>query len=152
MNHMNALSPTDFLKIGHRTAHHFGFSSLDALVRPLRTQRQFGTPKASMADRRLDALDGNLTGGITAYFEQALHDEKPSLFFSTHEVPKTEEVAFALHVVGVKKSIAESLLIQALRSLIRDLGYASHCVRINSLGDHDSVIRVSGVSISWPIP
>ena len=138
---MNTLSSTDFIKIAQGTAHHFGFSSLDAIARPLRTQRQSVVPKASMADRRLDALQGNLTGGITTYFEQSLHDDKPVLFFSTYEVPKTKEVAFALQVVGVKKSIAESLLIQTLRSLVRDLGYESHCVRINSIGDHDSVTR-----------
>lgn len=138
---MNTLSSTDFLKRAQRTAYHFGFSPLNTLSRPLRTQKQAPVQKASMAERRLDALEEILTSGISAYFEQALHDGRPALFFSIEEVPHTEEVAFNLHIVGVKKSIAESLVMQTLRSLIRDLGYQSHLIRINSVGDHDSVTR-----------
>ena len=94
-----------------------------------------------MADRKLDALQGALTSGVSAYFERALHDEKPVSFFSLYEIPRTQEMALTLQVIGVKKSIAESLLIQTLCSFIRDLGYQQYCVRINSLGDQESVTR-----------
>jgi histidyl-tRNA synthetase len=43
--------------------------------------------------------------------------------------------------MNVKKSIAEALVIQAVRSLLRDLRYENHVVRINSLGDSDSSTR-----------
>lgn len=137
---MSMLSPTDFLKIAHHTAQHFGFSPIETLAHPPRT-RQSPAQKATVADRRLDALHGALTAGVTTYFEQALHDEKPALFFSIYEIPRTQVLTLNLQVIGVKKSVAELLLIQTLRSLIRDIGYPNHCVRINSLGDRDSVAR-----------
>lgn len=140
MPSIHTLSPTDFLKIAHRTAQHFGFSPIEMLVPPPRTRR-LPSQKATTTDRKLDALHGALTAGVTAYFERALHDERPALFFSIYEIPRTQVLTFGLQVIGVRKSVAESLLIQTLRSLIRDLGYPNHCVRINSLGDRDSVAR-----------
>ena len=134
-------SPADFVKTAYRTARHFGFMPLDAIPRPPRTQEQLVVQKAATADRQLDALHGALTGGTSAYFERALHDGKPALFFSIFETPRTEGIALNLQIIGVKKSIAEALLIQTLRSLLRDLGYPHQSVRINSLGDHDSVTR-----------
>ena len=134
-------SPADFVKTAYRTARHFGFMPLDAIPRPPRTQEQLVVQKAATADRQLDALHGALTSGTSTYFEQALHDGKPALFFSIFETPRTEGIALNLQIIGVKKSIAEALLIQTLRSLLRDLGYPHQSVRINSLGDHDSVTR-----------
>lgn len=138
---MHTLSPRDFVKIAHHTARHFGFSAIDApVVRP-RAHRQVLAQKVNPSERNLDALQGALTSGVNAYFERGLYNEKPALFFSIRHIPRTEEMALNLHVVGVQKSIAESLLIATLCSLLRDLGYVNHCVRINSLGDHDSVTR-----------
>ncbi|MDZ4284796.1 MAG: hypothetical protein U1A28_03155, partial [Patescibacteria group bacterium] len=137
---MNNLSPTDFVKTAHLTSRHFGFLPIDALTRA-RAGRQIPEQKVTMAECRLDALKGNLTSGINAYFERGLHDEKPILFFSIQQAPRTNDITLNLQVVGVRKSIAESLLIATLCSLLRDLGYARYCVRINSLGDHDSVTR-----------
>lgn len=136
---MTTLSPTDFVRAAHHTAHHFGFLPLESLSPRRRGDAR--AAKASAADRKIDALSGTLTGGVSAYFEHALYTEEPTFFFSTQEVPRTGEIALNLQVVGVKKSIAEAILIQTLRSLLIDLGYPNHCVRINSVGDQDSVTR-----------
>lgn len=138
---MHTITPTDFLKAAHRTADHFGFLPVETLTPPARSQRRARTPKVCVADRKIDALGGTLTSAVCTYFEHALHDNKPALFFSTAVIPKTGEVALNLQIVGVKKSIAEALLIQTIRSLSTDLGYTNHSVRINSLGDADSVTR-----------
>ena len=139
---MHTLSPIDFLKTAHSTAQHFGFTHIDALKSPLvRTQPR--AQKASVASRKLDNLGGALTSGVSTYFERSLHGEQPSFFFTTYAMPRTGELALSLQIVGVKKSIAESILIQTLRSLACDLGFLHHCVRINSLGDSDSSARYS---------
>jgi histidyl-tRNA synthetase len=137
-------SPTEFIKVATRTARHFGFDSLDdAKARHVAQEVKKPTPaRISAADRKSDNLHGILTSGISSYFENNLHQAtRPILFSSIEEVPRTGDLALALHAVGVGKSIAETLLIQTMRSILVDLGVHDHVVRINSQGDRESVNR-----------
>ena len=137
-------SPTEFLKTAATTASHFGFSPLTTLIKEKRKliRRKASTPKISAAQKKVDALYGILAGGVSAYVESRLDTiEEPALFFSIDQVPRTGEAAFGLHIIGVERSIAEALLIQTLRSFLTDIGYPNQSVRINSLGDHDSMTR-----------
>lgn len=137
-------SPTEFIKIATKTARHFGFDSLEnAKSRSIKGEVKKATPaRIAVADRKIDNLYGMLTSGAATYFENNLHQgTRPVLFSSIEEVPRTGDIALTLHAIGVGKSIAETLLIQTMRSLMFDLGYADHVVRINSLGDRESVNR-----------
>lgn len=138
---MHIPSPTEFFKQASATAQHFGFSHIGALEANSNRKERVRCAQPTAAERRLDALGGTLTSGISTYFKQAHMSDRPALFFSTQTFPRTGEATFGLQVVGVRKSIAESLLIQTLRAIVSDLGYAHHSVRINSLGDQDSTTR-----------
>lgn len=134
----------DFIKIGALTAHHYGFQSIPQITRDPRCKesKASSVKKVSVADRKLDAAHGLLSGGICTYYDSRLFGiEGPVQFFSFDPVPRSGEIALSLHVVGVQKSIAEALLIQTVRALLTDFGYAHHSVRVNSLGDVDSSAR-----------
>ncbi len=134
----------DFIKSASHTAHHFGFSPLEKLkshpdCKNCAVKIQH---KTSAQDRKSDSLSGMLTAGMCSYFDGKLNGiEGPSLFYSAEQMPRSGDIAVTFHVLNVKKSIAEALLIQTIRSLLTDLGYPQHSVRINSLGDQDSVTR-----------
>ena len=138
------VSAQDFIRSATHTAHHFGFSSLDKLREhpdckncAVKVQH-----KASAQDRKNDALYGMLTSGMCTYFDSKLNGiEGPSLFYTTEQVPRSGDLAVTFNVMNVKKSIAEAVLIQTIRSFLNDLGYVNHSVRINSLGDQDSSVR-----------
>ena len=138
------VSTQDFVRSATRTAHHYGFSHVDVLkdhpaCKECESKAQH---KASAQDKRTDSLHGILTSGMTAYFENKMHAiPGASLFYTIEKVPRTGDIAIAYHVLNVKKSIAEVLLIQAVRSLLSDIGHDNHVVRINSLGDADSLTR-----------
>ncbi len=139
-----SVSVSDFIKSASHTAHHFGFIPLEKI----KTDPQCKNcavkiqHKASAQDRKNDSLHGMLTSGMCTYFDSKLNGiEGPVLFYSTEQVPRTGDIAVSFHVMNVKKSIAEALLIQTIRSFITDIGFAHHSVRINSLGDTDSVTR-----------
>ncbi|MFM2374207.1 MAG: hypothetical protein RLZZ234_202, partial [Candidatus Parcubacteria bacterium] len=137
-------SPTEFIKVATKTARHFGFDSLEnTKARQVKAEVKKATPqRIPAADRKVDNLHGILTSGIASYFENNLHHAaRPTLFSSIEEVPRTGDLALALHAVGVSKSIAETLLIQTMRSILTDLGITEHVVRINSHGDRESVNR-----------
>lgn len=139
-----SVSTQDFLKSATHTAHHFGFTALEKLkMHPACKNCESKIQhKATAQDKKNDALSGMLTGGMCSYFDFKLNGiEGPSLFYTTEQVPRTGDIAVTFHIVNVKKSIAEALLIQTIHSFLNDLGYIHHTVRINSLGDTDSATR-----------
>jgi histidyl-tRNA synthetase len=139
-----SISSQDFLKSASNVAHHFGFTPLEKMrEHPLLNTTESRTQyKVSAQERKTDALYGLLTSGMCSYFDQKINTiPGPSLFYSTEQVPRSGDLAISFQVINVKKSVAEALLIQTIRSLLNDLGYTQHVVRINSLGDTDSTTR-----------
>lgn len=137
-------SATDFIKKASATAQHFGFRELEELKNDTRckTCEKKEVPKILSAQKRIDALQGILASGASSYFENNLHGlNEPALFYAIEEVPRSNDLAVALHIIGMEKSIAEALLIHTIRSLYRDLAISEHHVRINSLGDRESMTR-----------
>jgi histidyl-tRNA synthetase len=97
---------------------------------------------ASAQNRKIDALHGILAGGAQYFCDTKMHAiNEPSLFYTIEQVPRTGEIALALHIYNVERSIAEAILIHTMRSLSEELGEKDTVVRINSLGDRDSSTR-----------
>lgn len=139
-----SLSPTDFIKIAHKTAEQYGFQTAEQLRKdPACKECTVTLPHTvTGTNKRVDNHGGLLSGGVVTYCDQNLHAlNKPVLLYSIEQTPRIAEPAITFHVFNVEKSIAEALLIQTSRSLATDLGYADHTVRINSLGDKDSIGR-----------
>jgi histidyl-tRNA synthetase len=137
------VSATEFCKRATETAEHFGFQTVEgirAVVPPVDKVKLVHTMTAQ--DRKLDAAHGLLTAGAQYFIDHRLHHiDGPVLFYTLEQVPRTGDVALALHIFGVEKSIAEAILIQTTRSLATDLGFTNTSVRINSLGDRESITR-----------
>ena len=139
-------SPTEFLKLASATAEHFGFRTIEQIKREpvCRNCTETLAHTLSAQDKRLDAHGGLLIGPVSAYCTEKLYAlESPVLLFGHQPTPRTGELAVTFHVFNVEKSIGEAILIQACRSLLLELGYTDHTVRINSLGDAESVSRYS---------
>lgn len=138
------ITPTEFLKSATTIAEHFNFQPVDTLKQTaeVRACKRPLKHTASAHDRKRDALHGLLTNGLNAYCQDRLYAlDRPVFFYSTEQVPRSGDTALSLQIYGVDSSIAESILIHTLRSLVSDLGFANYNVRINSLGDRDSVNR-----------
>lgn len=136
----------DFLRSASRTAHYYGFSSVDTLREhpSCKNATTSVAHHASAQNRKDDSLYGLLTAGITHYFDHKLNAiQGPSLFYTIDKVPRAGDIAVSFNVVNVQKSIAEALLIQTIRSFLADIGYTHTSVRINSLGDTESIARYS---------
>lgn len=137
-------SPTEFLRIAAHTAEHFGFKTVESLSKdPACKNCTTSLPHTiTEDDRDLDAVSGLLTGGLTRYCDERLHAfEGPVLLYSIETQPNTNDTAVSFHIFNVQKSIAEAILIQTSRALANEMGYSDHVVRINSLGDTDSITR-----------
>ncbi len=138
------ISAQDFIRGATRTAHHFGFSHINTLKADPACKEctEKVQHKVSAQEKKIDSLYGILTSGMTTYFDNHINGiPGPSLFYTIEKVPRSGDIVFSFHVLNVSKSIAESLIIHATRSLLADLGYGKNQVRINSLGDADSLTR-----------
>jgi histidyl-tRNA synthetase len=137
-------SPTEFLKVAHQTAEHYGFQTIDQLRKhPACKDCTVSLPHTiTNSNKKTDAHGGLLSNGIVTYCEEKLHAlGEPILLYSIEQMPRTGEPAIAFHIFNVERSIAEAILIQVSRALATELGHTDHTVRINSLGDRDSVTR-----------
>lgn len=137
-------TPTEFLKIANTTAEHFGFQTIERLKKnPECKQCDKAMPHTVTAtNKKTDAHQGLLSSGISTFCNEKLHAiEKPVLLYSLEQVPRTGETAVAFHIFNVNRSIAEALLIHTTKSLVSELGYTDHTIKINSLGDTDSLTR-----------
>ena len=139
-------TPTEFLKVANNTAEHFGFQTIDQLRKnPACKNCDKAMPHTvTSANKRTDAHHGLLSSGIATFCDEKLYAlDRPVLLYSHEQVPRTEETAVTFHIFNVERSIAEAILIHATKALVSDLGYTDQTVRINSLGDTDSLTRYS---------
>ncbi|MCA9361316.1 hypothetical protein KC845_02020 [Candidatus Kaiserbacteria bacterium] len=138
------IQATQFLKNGIKTAEYFGFRHIDTFKKNplcLDCDKKIDL-SVSAQNKKIDALHGILCGGAQMFCDNKLQAiEEPILFYNIEQVPRSNDAVLALHIYNVEKSIAESILIHAMRALTLDLGFSDHSVRINSLGDRDSSIR-----------
>jgi histidyl-tRNA synthetase len=141
-----SLTPTEFIKVANNTAEHFGFQTVDHLRKSpeCRNCDQKMPHTVTGINKKLDDHQGLLSSAVATFCDEKLHAiEKPVLLYSYEQVPRTGETAVTFHIFNVERSIAEAILIHATRALVTDLGYQNHTVRINSLGDSDSLVRYS---------
>lgn len=139
-----SLTPTDFIKAANKTASHFGFETIEQLRKDSACKDCTITLPHSVngTNKKKDDRSGLLSGAVATYCDEQLHAlERPVLLFSVEQTPYTGELAVTFHIFNVEKSIVEAILIQVSRAVATDLGYEDHTVRINSLGDRDSVTR-----------
>jgi histidyl-tRNA synthetase len=138
-------STTQFIKTTSEVAEHFGFQPCEQYKKHPRCKKapKAGRHTATAKDRKQDAANGLLTNGLPLYSEHRLHalNDTPLFTYSIDAVPRTNDTAITLHVFHVKKSIAEALLLHSIQGIVRELGYAQFCVRLNSIGDSDSLYR-----------
>ncbi|MBP6924032.1 MAG: hypothetical protein KBC62_00195 [Candidatus Pacebacteria bacterium] len=137
-------SPTEFLKVAHHTAEHYGFQTIEQLKKhPACKDCMTSLPHTITGNnKKTDSHSGLLSNGIIAYCEEKLHAlGEPVLLYTIEQMPRTGEPAITFHIFNVERSIAEAILIQVTRALANELGHTDHTVRINSLGDRDSVTR-----------
>lgn len=139
-----SITSTEFLKVANRTAEHFGFQTIDKFRKYPECKQCMKTipHNINTTSDDIDSHRSLLSSGITTFCDENLHAiNKPILLYALEKVPSTEESAVTFHIFNVERSIAEAILIHATRAFVSDLGFSDHTVRINSLGDDESITR-----------
>ncbi|MEZ4104500.1 MAG: His/Gly/Thr/Pro-type tRNA ligase C-terminal domain-containing protein [Candidatus Paceibacterota bacterium] len=137
-------SPTEFVKTATDTAEHFGFRTADSFRKdPLCKNCRKSLPhNITEDDLKTNSHYGLLSNAINSFCDNNLYAlESPVLLYSFNQTPNQNETSVSFNIFNVQKSIAEAILIQVARSIMKELGHDSHTIRINSLGDSESILR-----------
>jgi len=137
------MSPTEFVKTVTTTAEHFGFQSLEDIRKEPECKECLEnlTHTIDEVDFLNDQTDGLLSQGLTVFCQEKIHSISTPIQFYTIRNSDKGDAGVSLHIYNVPKSIAEVVLIQTNRAIAFEIGATEHTIRINSLGDSDSLIR-----------
>ncbi len=152
---MLTVQSDEFYKKAIPVARHYGFLPLDTAVRG--EVDLLPDPKAAQAkaialraqnERPKVPLDGSLRHyeqGLARLYSAGLMPRREPLLYFTSATSKQKgggvTLSLGLHAVGSRSTIAEALVLRTTLSILDELGMRSFTIRVNGIGDRDSVAR-----------
>lgn len=150
------IRPTDFYKKALVCAHHYGFSNLDELAEVYQSPepaKKFEKRPGALLDtkhKKVDQTSRELEATLKRMGSRGIVSvDRPLLFYTTNfnpdeckyasDLPKN--LSFGLHIVGMKQSIAEAILLKTASTIVEELGEPESYAYINSIGDKDSSMK-----------
>lgn len=138
-------SPSDILRRAHAVGNYYGFSSLSSVAQKAKNGSRSPYPESLQLDT-LDPVAKDVAGFLKHVRDTGLTPSAQQPLFLWHtnaaagrQAPKQIVVQF--HALGVDHSIADAVLIRAVRALVADLMKGEHTVRLNSMGDKETRAR-----------
>jgi len=135
----------EFLRNAAGVASYYGFSPISTIAETDTPERKSAGAKLSSVLTADDHASAELLHAATLCIERARQKEKPVLVYHFTLVPlrnsRMQTLRFSLSVFGVKKSIAEALVMKTAIAIFEENGVTDTHVRVNSMGDRDSSLR-----------
>ncbi|MES2225929.1 MAG: His/Gly/Thr/Pro-type tRNA ligase C-terminal domain-containing protein [Patescibacteria group bacterium] len=137
----STLRPDDILKRASAVGAYYGFSSLTSLAAKKLSSR------APYPDGlNLDILDPaarEVAGFLKHVRDAGLAPSAAQPLFLWHSNaapgrPAPKQIIIQFHALGIDRSIADAVLMRAVRALMQDLSKAELTLRINSMGDKET--------------
>lgn len=149
-------SSTDLLKKAINIASCYGFDNINKVILQQKKQSDYLKEKdgASAFQKKQHSIkqsarnfNTDITGNEvvsalkTAIDNELLPSDNPILLYQSNlssDSAKNDGLRFGLIAIGMKKSIAEALVIKTASSILEDIGIVDVSVYINSIGDRGS--------------
>lgn len=141
--------PEDFLKKAASVATYYGFTPLNRALEEAKKERKAAVQcSLDASERHIDALSGQITSTVKSCVQWSIggKEKGPALVFQTHvseQKKGPKNMSFGVHVVGTPKSVAEAMVLRTTLAICEELGIKNVGLRVNSIGDRDSVARFS---------
>jgi histidyl-tRNA synthetase len=150
---MYTKKPAEFFKKAIGCARHYGFyTAHEWSHRAAQNPALARTPKEKKPTFVVNALHRKIDP-TTRELESALHGlsragiapgDTPILLYSSNLTSRPgRSLSFSLHVLGMKHSMAEALVLKTAMAILEDLGVNDTCTYINSIGCKDSSAKFS---------
>lgn len=139
------LRPDDVLRRAATVGTYYGFSSLSSLAAAKKSSSRAPYPE-NLVLEALDPQAREVAGFLKHVRDTGLTPSAAQPLFLWHTNaapgrPAPKQIIIQFHALGVEHSIADAVLIRAVRALMHDLSKAELVLRINSMGDKETRSR-----------
>lgn len=139
------LRPDDILKRAAAVGSYYGFSSLSSLAAQKRSSAKIPYPESLVLDT-LDPAAREVAGFLKHVRDAGLAPSagQPLFLWHTNAAPgrpAPKQIIIQFHALGIERSIADAVLMRAVRALMQDLSKSELTLRLNSMGDKETRSR-----------
>src|SRR3989344_5761410 len=133
-----ALLPSgdQFFRRAMRIALYYGFVPAEKMMDRAKKRE---TDARALEQALRAAFGSSMNSPLVALLARS--DQSPALFYHLHQSGGT--CTFGLEVIGIHRSLAEALLIKTALAILGEAGVSGLYVKVNSVGDRDSMNRFS---------
>ncbi len=136
------LQASDILKRASAIGSYYGFSSLSSLAAVKRASSKMPYPE-SLNLEGLDPAAREVASFLKHVRDAGLAPVAGQPLFVWHSNaapgrPTPKQIVIQFHALGIDRSIADAVLMRAVRALMQDLTKAELTLRINSMGDKET--------------
>lgn len=144
------LDPKDFLKKATTVASHYGFTSLEDVIKGGKKIKNKNDKTKTMQVLRApeDTFSNELINTLQTINENSiLSFDRPKMFYhgnihtKDHGKIITPRLHFGLTILGIHKGIAEALILKVAQTILDENDLKEQCIYINSIGDKDSALK-----------
>ncbi|MDR3548845.1 MAG: His/Gly/Thr/Pro-type tRNA ligase C-terminal domain-containing protein [Candidatus Pacebacteria bacterium] len=141
----STLRPDDILRRASAVGNYYGFTALSSAAAAKRASSREPYPENLLLDE-LDVNAREVAGFLKHVRDAGLAPSTTQPLFLWHTNasrgrPAPKQLLIQFHALGVDHSIADAVLIRAIRALITDLTKDAPQVRVNSMGDKETRSR-----------
>ncbi|MBU1754849.1 hypothetical protein KKH81_01015 [Patescibacteria group bacterium] len=138
----HVLKPDDILRRAHAVGSYYGFTSLSTAAANKKASSRNPYP-TSLNLNGLDPAAREVVGMLKHVRDAGLTPSAQEPLFLWHSNaapgrPSPKQIIVQFHALGVDHSIADAVLIRAVRSFIGDIAKEDPTVRLNSMGDKET--------------
>lgn len=139
------LRPDEILRRAAAVGTYYGFSSLASVAAKTKSSARAPYPDGVVLDA-LDPQAREVAGFLKHVRDTGLAPSTLQPLFLWHSNaapgrPAPKQIIIQFHALGVEHSIADAVLIRAVRALLSDLSKNDISIRINSMGDKETRSR-----------
>jgi len=142
-----SIDPDVLLKRTHAIASYYGFEYLPNFLNSRKDRKVKATYPEGVDPKNMDPIAGTFAQFLRTMKEYDVDPKGRARFFwHTNATPgrkSPKQISIHLHIVGVEKSIADALMVRTFKALVKDLTKEDPIVRVNSMGDADTLVRYS---------
>jgi histidyl-tRNA synthetase len=137
------LNTASFFKRAVNVAEHYGFTNTHSIVAQLETVKDAGSAR----NNDITATHGHLPHILRQYAKSDARKERRPLLYYTPTIvsdpatPHERLSAFSLSAAGVHDPLTELTLLKATLGVLDEFGVRNVSIRVNSMGDSDSMTR-----------
>lgn len=141
------IDPDTLLKRTHAIASYYGFEYVPQFLDARKDRKVKATYPNDVDPKVMDPTSSTFAQFLRQMKEYDVNPGGRARFLWHSNVTpgrkSPKQISVHFHILGVEKAIADALMLRTMKALVEDLTKEAPRVRINSMGDPDTLVRYS---------